>query len=702
MATPDEAVEFLRLVVEAESNNRAEALDDLKFRFGDQWPTQMQNTRELQDRPWFTINETDSYVRAVVNQIRQQRPRIKAQPVDSRADPKVAQVITGLNRHVEENSDAFNAYDLASEFAITMGWGYWRLRTDYIREDSFFQDIYVDPVENPFTVYFDPNSSLPDGSDAERALITDQMPKREFLKQHPGAMLGGFTARGSGDSTAEWISVHDIRIAEMFKVERKRARLVMLSDGTPVYEDDLPPKTLLDKAGITVVQTRDSWKRKVMWSKVTAFETLEEKEIPGRFIPIVPVYGVSIIVDGKRRRFGMVRFAKDPQRMVNFWQTSITESVALAPKAKWMGPAGFDEGFEQEWRQANNSALPTLHYNEKDENGNPIAPPQRLQPEPPPEGAMMAALAASQNLQRVLGMFDPAVRGGAQRKSDKTLNAEQQQTDIANYHFYDNLTRSLKHTGRIILDWTPVIWDTQRVQRIIGEDGRPKLVTLNQKQLDPTTGAIEKVLNDVTVGTFDVVMETGPGYNSRRQEAVSNLLQLLPTPLGEKIAQVADDIIVRMMDFPGSDVVADRLAAANPLSQVDEESEIPPQAQMMILTLKKNLDQSMEALKAAGMEIKFKTGIEQMKQSEETKRELIRQTTKAHDIETLAATKRHDTETMAVTKQNVAEIDGLVKLLLAHVDTRHLQMEIAQRDAEQQGKAAEDAALPQPAETQGA
>lgn len=702
MATsPEEVVDFMRLVVEAETTNRSEALNDLKFRFGEQWPVEMTGQRKLQDRPWFTINETDSYVRAVVNQMRQQRPRIKAQPVDSRSDPKIAQVITGLTRHVEENSDAPNAYDLACEFAITMGWGYWRMRTDYIREDSFLQDAYIDPVENPFTVYNDPNSSLPDGSDSRRCIITDVMPKREFLKEHPGAMMAPFSARGSGDSTAEWVTANDIRLAEFYKVDFVKARLALLSSGEAVYEDDLPPKAFLDKNGLAIVKVRESYKRKVTWAKVSAFETLEEKDIPGRFIPVVPVYGATVIIDGKRRRFGMVRFAKDPQQLVNYWQTSITETVAMAPKAKWLGAAGFDEGFEQEWRQANNSMLPVLHWNQKDENGNEIPAPTRVQPEPPPEGAMMAALGASQNLQRVLGMFDPAVRGGAQRKSDKTLNAEAQQTEIANYHFYDNFTRSLKHTGRIILGWTPVVWDTQRVQRIIGEDGRPKLVTMNEKQTD-AAGAITKVLNDVTVGTYDIVMETGPGYNSRRQEAVANLMQLLETPLGEKVAQVADDIIVRQMDFNGSDVVADRLAAANPLSQIDEESDVPPQAQMMIKGLQQQLQKALQALQQAGIEIKYKAGIQQMKEEGATKRTLIQSTGKAHDTETMGATKRHDTEMRAVTAQNVAEIDGLVALLLKHVDTKHLEIEIAQRDREQQAKAAEDAALPQPKETQGA
>jgi hypothetical protein len=344
---------------------------------------------------------------------------------------------------------------------------------------------------------------------------------------------------------------------------------------------------------------------------------------------VVPVYGVNIVVDGKRLKFGAVRFAKDPQRMVNYWQTCVTESVALAAKAKFMLAAGQDEGFESEWAQANRNAKPLLHYNLLDVDGKPAPPPIRLAPEPPPEGAMVAAMGASQNLARVLGIFDPQMHN-AQRKSDRTINAEAQQAEITNYHFYDNFTRSLKHTARIELNWAPKIFDTRRVQRIIGEDGRPELVTLNDKKM---VDAIERVLNDMTVGTYDVVMQTGPGYNSRRQESVQTLMQILDTPLGEKVAAVADDIIVRQMDFNGADVVADRMAAANPLAQIDETSDIPPQAQMMIKGLQQQVQKMGQALQAAGVELKFGIEKEKIKQEGETRRTWLTTTTKAHDTE---------------------------------------------------------------------
>ena len=320
---------------------------------------------------------------------------------------------------------------------------------------------------------------------------------------------------------------------------------------------------------------------------------------------------------------------------------------------------------------------------------NQLLPPVRIAPELPPQGAIEAAMQANQNLQRVMGMFDPATRA-QNDKSGRAIIAEKNQAENSNYHGYDNLTRSLKHTGRIILSWIPTYFDTQRVQRIIGEDGTDSLVTLNQPgQPSEEDQAINKVLNDVRVGTYDVVMETGPGYDTKRIEGVATMLQLMGTPIGEKVAQVGDDLLVRNMDFPQADVLADRLAAANPLAQIDEKLDIPPKVQMAIKALQQQNQQLQQQLQAAGIEIKFGLQKEQMKQAGETQRKHMDTVVRAHDVETKATTYQHDVETRALTSQNVEEIKGLVQLMVKHIDTKHLEMELQARNAEQEAKAAE-------------
>lgn len=668
-ADPKEAVEFMREANDAESENITLAKTALKFRNGDQWPQYAINSRGL-DRPQLTINETNAYIKKVTNLQRQQRPRGKASPIDSFADKKIAKVITGLGRHVEVNSDADNAYDTAFDFAATIGWGYWRLRTDYISEDSFDQDVFIDVIDNPFTVSFDPNSKLPDGSDAEKALITDLMRKDAFEIKYPDAQVSNFETT---QSDPDWVTEQDIRLAEFFKVDRKKAKLVKLSDGTILYADQMPPAELLQMAQISVIGDRDSYKRVVKWCKQTGFEVLEEKDLPGRWIPIVPVYWNCVNIDGKRVRSGKVKDMMDPARMNNFWKTAITESLALAPKAKWLMAEGQDEGHEKEFSGANLSSNPVLRFKQTDVEGKDAPPPQRIQPEPPPAGLIEAAFMATQDLSRVAGVFDPAVRGGAQHKSDKTLNAEQGQSENTNFDGYDNLTRSIKHSWRIMLSYFPVVFDIQRVQRIIGEDGREELVTLNEKTqgVSPQGQPIQKVLNDITVGTYDVVMDVGPGYDTARKEATEVLIQLLGTPLGEKIAQVGDDILVRDMDFQGSDLLADRLAAANPLSQIDEKLDIPPQIQMKLKGMQQMIQKLQDALQQAMLENKYKTGAIEIKEHGATLREGMKQRGAQADREVTRAQKQHDTETYALTAQNVAEINGLVKLLTSKTEHGH-------------------------------
>jgi hypothetical protein len=641
-----EAVEFLKLANEADTMNRQNALEDLKFGGGDQWPVELQNSRNLESRPCITVNKVDNYCRQVCNQQRQQRPRIKVHATNTQQDMVEANVIQGIIRHIEVKSNAEHAYDNAFEYAVRMGWGYIRVSTDYVSEDSFEQEISIDPVDNPFTVYYDPNSVAPDGSDADRCLITTMMPKKAFSKLYPDAAVDGgssFTQRGTGDSQSEWITKEDIRLAEYFYTVREKATLYQLSDGSSTFAEDKDFFARLAMAGIVVVDKRPSYKKSIKYCKLTANEIIEEGTWAGKYIPIVPVYGRHLVVGDKRHKFGMIRYAKDPQRMYNFWQTSITEGVALAPKAKWLIVEGQDEGHESDWAQANVKSFPLLRYKQTDIDGRPAPIPQRLQPEPPQAGIMAAAMGVDNDIKAIMGVFDPAQLGQG-NISGKALNGQQQQVDLTNYDYYDNLTRSIAHIGAICLDLIPKIYDTERVMRIIGDDGKPELLTINQRD------AVGRVLNDVTVGQYDVVMDTGPGYNSKRQEAVDSMLPLLSAD--PNLMRTAGDLIFRNMDWPGADVIADRLAATNPLAQIEKNDEIPPLAQMKIKQADEQIKQMTQQMQAMEMMIKQRQDIEQVKQDAETKRVMIKETNRAQQIELQDASKRYDTELRTSTQAN--------------------------------------------------
>ena len=323
---------------------------------------------------------------------------------------------------------------------------------------------------------------------------------------------------------------------------------------------------------------------------------------------------------------------------------------------------------------ANIKSAPVLRYKQTDIEGRQAPVPTRLQPEPPPVGIMGAAEAISSDLQMVLGILDPNQLPSG-NISGKALAGQQNQVDLNNFHFFDNMTRSIRHTGKIILDLIPFIYDTQRVMRIIGTDGQPDMTTINEQT------EIGEVLNDVTVGEYDVVMDTGPGFQTRRQQAVESMMPLLAG--NQELFNIAGDLVFRNMDFPGADVIADRLAAMNPMAQIDEKSDIPPQVQMQLAQQQKQMQQMQQQLQAAQLEINNRGQVQQIREDGATKRKLMEVTAKAHNTETMAEVKVNDQNTRAITSQNKTEIDAIVQLLLHNMDTRRLMDEIDRRNTEQ-------------------
>lgn len=357
--------------------------------------------------------------------------------------------------------------------------------------------------------------------------------------------------------------------------------------------------------------------------------------------------------------------AKDPQRMYNFWSTALTESVALAPKAKFLLAEGQDEGHEMEWNTANIKSMPVLRYKQKDSEGMMAPVPTRIQPEPPPTGMVTALQGLNSDLMAVVGIYDPSMLPQG-NQSGKAINGQQQQTDMTNFHYYDNLTRSIRQCGRICLDLIPHIYDKERVMRIIGADGKGELITINQKAQDEQ--GVEKVLNDVTVGQYDIVMETGPGYASKRQEAVDSMMTLLTADPG--LMQQAGDLIFRNMDFPGAEIVADRLAAANPLAQIDEKTDIPPQVQMQLKQSQMTIQQLQQQIEQMTLDMKYGASVKQQQEEAETQRKQMELDVRREDTKMRTDTQAHDTVIKTQTQLEVEQMKAQLALIMAQLDLR--------------------------------
>jgi len=582
-----------------EAKNRGLALDDIQFRKGDQWPEQVKAQRTLDNRPCLTINKINGFVHHITNDQRQNRPAINISPIGDRSDPETAKILKGLIRQIERQSNADIAFDTGFDSAVTMGWGYWRIQTDYEDEDTFDQIVKISSIGNPFTVYLDPDSVLPDGSDAKWVFISDLMLREEFEEVYPDADQLPWQEGGPGDEWKSWMTPTHIRIAEYFYTDTEYKDLVALENGHIGFEEDLDDavKDRIKSNPDIVIERREVPCQYIKHCKLTARDILEENDWPGKHIPIVKVVGDAINHEGKIQYSGIVRFAKDAQRMYNFWVTSETELIALAPKAPWVMEEGQVEGHEQRWREANNKSLPYLLYKGTNIGGKPAPPPQRQPFAGPPAGVVQAKMSAAQDMQATTGIrFDATLQERNYDESGKALRELKRIGDIANFHYIDNLSRSLKHTGKILIDLIPKIYDTPRILTILREDGSEEKV-----KVDPTlgksyakgydsSGRLEKIFNP-KLGEYDVTVTIGPSYATRRQESAESMLNFMK--YFPQAAPLIGDLVARNMDWPGSDEIYSRLASILPPHLQNKQLEmLPPEARALVASVMQQMQQT--------------------------------------------------------------------------------------------------------------
>ena len=610
-----------KTVVDAESMLRQNMLEDLEFRASEQWPDNIKSMREQDNRPCLTINRIPQFIRQVTNNQRASRPAVQVHPAGNVANVELSEVVQGIVRHIEDRSDADVAYTTAGDHQVTMGRGYVRVVTDYIDDDpgSLNQEVKIKRVSNPFSIYMDPTAQSPDASDARYAFVVEDIPIAEYRFRFPDselAELSEFTA--VGNQKPEWMPEGNIRIAEYFYIEETREEMVLVLG--PDGEQQRYPKALMQSTdpaelppGVTIIAEREVTTRTVKWALINAVEVLQGNELgtagkewPGKYIPIVPVLGDEINMNGVTDYRGIVRDAKDPQRMYNYWVSAETELIALAPRAPIVGAEGQFEGHESKWRTANVRNYPYLEYKPRTIGGQLAPPPQRQTWEPPIQ-AMTAAIAQSDNDLKSTGGFNDASLGirGAQ-ESGKAIRSRQQQDEMANSHYLDNLARAIRQVGRIIVDLIPRIYDTARVMRINGIDEKPRTVMVysgpdnqpNEEQEEQVPASVERIY-DVASQQYDVTISVGPSFQTRRQEALDSLVQFVQAY--PDVFPMIGDLLAENMDWPGAQQVAARLKKSLPPNLQDDidPSEIPPQVQAKMQGIEKQLKQVMQAYQQA-------------------------------------------------------------------------------------------------------
>ncbi len=561
--------DFMRdfdLAYSAETRNREEMVDDLKFAALDQWPDEVKQQRA--DRPMLTLDHVGQAVRKVMGGLRQNMPSIKVDPVDDGADPETADVLEDLTRQIEQSSNARNCYLNAASFQVKCGYGVWRVTTKENSDDVFQQDICIKAVANPFTCYFDPDAVMPQKQDGRFAIVSNVMSRKAYEAEHGKAEVSSIPNQGTGESFERWYSHDSIRIGEYFVKRKKKQKITQLSDGSVVpseeiTEDDI---ALYQQQGITPVRERTVDRETVEWFKLSAFDIIDHREWPGTLFPIIPVYGESENIEGETFVRGIVRAAKDPQRMYNYWNSAAAEMVALQPKAPFVVTAEQIKNHKHFWEKANTANLPYLPY----EPDGSAPPPQRQPPPAIQSGLLQQASISAQDIQQATGVFEASTGALPDQRSGRAVIALQQEADLGTSLFMDNLAGAIEHTGRIILELIPKYYDTQRVVRLRGEDDAVRFAEINKPML---TADGMRILNDLSRGRYDVRVGVGPGYKTRRAEAASSMVEL--ARVFPQILSVAGDLVAKNLDWPGADDLAERLKKLLPPGIAPEEDEDP-------------------------------------------------------------------------------------------------------------------------------
>lgn len=678
----------LKIAEEAESENRIKGLEAITFRDGQQWDEAVSQARVTSGRPALTINHTNTVCLRTENQLKQQRPRIKCHPVGGGARKETAEVVNGLIRHIENLSNASIAYDQGGVSSIDIGWGYWTIDSAYCYDlgdkNAGFndQELLIRPIMNTFTVYMDPASIMPAGEDQDWCIISEVMKRNEYRLKYPTADNADWRGgEAPGDMALGWDSKDQIRLALYYRKHRVKDTLVLMNDGRAVLKSTLPDKSTMLAANWLPVTSKDGKpmeraceRIQIQCFRLNGTKIIEKRDLPGNHIPVIRCQGNRRDVNGRVIRKGMVADLMDPARMYNYWRSAETERYALAPKAPWVAYENVIEG-HPEWHDANQKPYSVLVAKAAhDDQGNLLPLPVRQDPVPIEAGMMQAAQGAEHDLMAVAGM--PQENGQDQSRvvsGNKYLARRQGERDLTHFQFYDNQTYAIMWTGIILLELIPYYYDTKRMQRIIGVDGTPEMVEINPGQ--PQEGgqdmAIYNVAHNLQVGRYDIVMDTGPGYQTKREEGTEAVLGLLSTPLGEKVATLGGDLVIRNMDFSGSDELADRLAVSTPEGMKKAMEGLPSQAKSIVTAMQQQIDQQKQVIQQQALEIKYKSEIEQAKLKSHGMIEAAKLETAEDKSKREDATKRFDIEVTRQTDLDVAEINAAKQLLNTKAEQEH-------------------------------
>jgi hypothetical protein len=614
-----DAMALWKEIDDYEATARGLMLDDIKFENGDVYSQDDHNLRK--GRPMLNIPRINQFLNHVKNDMRQNKASMDVLPRGADNEEiakqrvKAAERRKGLIRFIQNNSRAQDAFQQAYDKAVGPGRGFIHVKSQWVSGKSFDQEIVIEYIRDVFSVYMDRSREETSYADAKYGFILDRMSKKVFQAKYPDAHPDHWTS----NQTNSWMSNDDVTIAIFYCTWIKKRKLFVTHDNVMGYMDELKnlPQEAQEDVKANIARTRTVDEPYIMCYKMTSLEILEDPiEIPGKYIPIVPMIGYEEEVDGELEIRGLTRFLKDSCKLYNYAASQECERLAFSPKVPFIIADGQIEGYEKFWQNANDNAAPFLPYKAKSVDGTLVPKPTREPPVMVDSGLVNAKMGYVEDMKAVTGIYDASLGARGNETSGKAILARERQGDNANYHYIDNARICITQVCQIVNDWLPVYYDTNRVVTILGEEMDPQ-----QLELGGMEDGEEITLGD---GEFDVVVTMGPGWNTKRQEAVEFMMELVRA--APQVTPLIYDLMVKNMDAPGAQEIADRLKKTIPPEILEEKGgekqlqanlqqamQQVQQDQQIIEALTQQLETAMQELESNNAELSNKLEVERLK-----------------------------------------------------------------------------------------
>ncbi|TGB34392.1 portal protein [Burkholderia thailandensis] len=556
---------------------RLKCLQDRRFVFvdGAQWEDALR--LQFDNKPRFEVNKLHMACVRIFNEYRANRISVQFEPSDDDADKHTSETAEGMYRADEQRSGGQEAYDNAFEEGVAGGFGAWRLRnayTDEHDEDDDTQKIVFEPIyDADSSVFWDLAGKRYDKSDAKRCWVLTSMSRDEYQDTYgetdPSDPFGN---AGMGQPATfrkvqkmtefDWYTPDVVYVAEYYQVEDVKKKIHVFRQlnqnqkDVKISDDQVEENTFEDMRaqGYTHIRTRTVKQRRVHKWIHDGGKVLEDCGfIAGPNIPIVPFYGKRAFIDNQERIMSHIRLGKDSQRLFNMQISLLAIITALAPRRKPIFLPEQIRGHEMTWAQDNIDDNPYLLINpitDLNGNGMPAGPVGNTEPPPIPESLAALLQIVDSSIKELTGNQEQGEQV-VSNISDALMERVQAKVDMMAFIYMDNMAKSMQRSGEIWLGMAREIYDEEK-RRVttIGHDGTRGKATLKEPRL--VDGATT-IVNDLGKGKFEVTVDVGPAFKSRRDATVRKLVDMLKFIQDPQTNQIVVSLILTNMDGEGLD-----------------------------------------------------------------------------------------------------------------------------------------------------